>query len=203
MKTNNVMVRPMGVFQVEQRTKDGMFNATALLKQWNEVESEQKSIHDFVLQEDSFCESFMVQPYPKGVIENGELWLNEAQFRNFLYYLKPELSLVEYPCSLILNSVLKAPNEIHCKQTGSFVTYVIKDGSGLYKIGKSSNMRSRMKNFLTGNPTVEVVLIINADVEKELHSKFSKKHFRGEWFRLTKKDIATIIKTYCDNTPLT
>ena len=26
----------MGQFQVEQRTKDGMFNATALLKQWNE-----------------------------------------------------------------------------------------------------------------------------------------------------------------------
>lgn len=36
MKTNNIMVRPMGQFKVEQRTKDGMFNATALLKQWNE-----------------------------------------------------------------------------------------------------------------------------------------------------------------------
>ena len=29
------MTRPMGNFHVEQRTKDGMFNATALLKQWN------------------------------------------------------------------------------------------------------------------------------------------------------------------------
>lgn len=35
MKTNQVMTRPMGQFTVEQRTKDGMFNATALLKQWN------------------------------------------------------------------------------------------------------------------------------------------------------------------------
>lgn len=37
MKTNNVMVRKMAQFKVEQRTKDGMFNATALLKQWNKA----------------------------------------------------------------------------------------------------------------------------------------------------------------------
>lgn len=36
MKTNQAMIRPMGQFQVVQRTKDGMFNATALIKQWNE-----------------------------------------------------------------------------------------------------------------------------------------------------------------------
>lgn len=36
MKTNQIMTRQMGQFKVEQRTKDGMFNATALLKQWNE-----------------------------------------------------------------------------------------------------------------------------------------------------------------------
>lgn len=30
------MTRPMGQFNVEQRTKDGMFNATSLLKQWND-----------------------------------------------------------------------------------------------------------------------------------------------------------------------
>ena len=35
MKTNNVILRPMGEFKVAQRTKDGMFNATELLKQWN------------------------------------------------------------------------------------------------------------------------------------------------------------------------
>ena len=30
MKTNNVMVRPMGQFNVSQRTKDGFFNATVI-----------------------------------------------------------------------------------------------------------------------------------------------------------------------------
>lgn len=31
------MIRPMGQFKVEQRTKDAFFNATALLKQWNDM----------------------------------------------------------------------------------------------------------------------------------------------------------------------
>ena len=35
MKTNQIMTRPMGQFKVEQRTKDGFFNANALLIQWN------------------------------------------------------------------------------------------------------------------------------------------------------------------------
>lgn len=35
MVTNVTMIRKMGNFDVLQRTKDGMFNATELLKQWN------------------------------------------------------------------------------------------------------------------------------------------------------------------------
>ncbi|HCF37855.1 MAG TPA: DNA-binding protein [Thermosipho africanus] len=35
MKTNQILKRPMGNFSVYQRTSDGMFNATTLLKQWN------------------------------------------------------------------------------------------------------------------------------------------------------------------------
>ena len=35
MKTNQVMIRQMGDFQVEQRTRDGFFNLTSLIKQWN------------------------------------------------------------------------------------------------------------------------------------------------------------------------
>lgn len=36
MKTNQEMVRKMGNFNVVQRTSDGFFNATHLLKQWND-----------------------------------------------------------------------------------------------------------------------------------------------------------------------
>lgn len=47
MITNQVMKRPMGNFFVEQRTKDSMFNATNLLKQWNEASGEKKEITKF------------------------------------------------------------------------------------------------------------------------------------------------------------
>ena len=35
MKTNVIMTRPMGQFEVLQRTSDGFFDANALLIQWN------------------------------------------------------------------------------------------------------------------------------------------------------------------------
>lgn len=48
MKTNNVILRPMGEFKVAQRTKDGMFNATELLKQWNINSNQNKSINHYL-----------------------------------------------------------------------------------------------------------------------------------------------------------
>ncbi len=49
MKTSVVMTRKMGEFDVNQRTKDGMFNATDLLKQWNSIlQNKDKRISDFL-----------------------------------------------------------------------------------------------------------------------------------------------------------
>ena len=44
MKTNQTLTRPMGEFSVYQRTSDGMFNATDLLKQWNETSGQKKQM---------------------------------------------------------------------------------------------------------------------------------------------------------------
>ena len=35
MKTNKIMIRPMGQFDVLQRTSDGYFDANVLPSQWN------------------------------------------------------------------------------------------------------------------------------------------------------------------------
>lgn len=48
MKTNVTMVRQLDVYNVEQRTKDGMFNATGLIKQWNESGNVKKDLDDFL-----------------------------------------------------------------------------------------------------------------------------------------------------------
>nr|UWI02335.1 MAG: KilA-N domain [Bacteriophage sp.] len=44
MKTNQIMIRPMGEFKVVQRTKDAFFNATELLKQWNQLKGMRKEV---------------------------------------------------------------------------------------------------------------------------------------------------------------
>lgn len=44
MKTNQTLTRQMGDFSVYQRTGDGMFNATTLLKQWNASSGQKKVI---------------------------------------------------------------------------------------------------------------------------------------------------------------
>lgn len=48
MKTNNVILRPMGEFKVAQRTKDGMFNGSDLLKQWNFAAKQSKTINHYL-----------------------------------------------------------------------------------------------------------------------------------------------------------
>ena len=47
MITNQILTRQLGAYKVEQRTKDGMFNATALLRQWNETMGTNKRMQDF------------------------------------------------------------------------------------------------------------------------------------------------------------
>jgi hypothetical protein len=41
------MVRRMGEFDVVQRTKDSMFNATTLLNQWNKYSGQSKEVSKF------------------------------------------------------------------------------------------------------------------------------------------------------------
>jgi len=44
MKTNQNLIRKMRNFEVIQRTSDGMFDATSLLKQWNTYSGQQKNL---------------------------------------------------------------------------------------------------------------------------------------------------------------
>ena len=48
MKTSVNMIRKMGKYDVVQRTKDSMFNATALVSQWNNTNDSDKRIKDFI-----------------------------------------------------------------------------------------------------------------------------------------------------------
>ena len=103
MKTNQVMLRPMGCFSVEQRTKDGMFNATSLLKQWNESTGENKEITKFFdnVNTKEFISALMEEEnlntqnsaYLKSRGKNGGTWMHPILFVKFAMWLNPRFEV--------------------------------------------------------------------------------------------------------------
>jgi hypothetical protein len=62
-------------------------------------------------------------------------------------------------------------------------TYFARGEPGFVKIGKSGQPRKRLSQLQTANPrTLEIVLLLDGDREKELHSRFNKDKIHGDWF---------------------
>lgn len=116
MKTNNVMIRPMGQFKVEQRTKDCMFNATSLLKQWNEFSGQKKNVNHYLSNDSTkeFLDAIINddesirnserpenQVFIKGKCktnsdgskEPGSVWMNPIMFIDFAMWLNPSFKV--------------------------------------------------------------------------------------------------------------
>lgn len=103
MKTNQVMIRPMGRFEVLQRTKDGMFNATALLQQWNSANCERKEITKFFDNANTklFIEALIKEEklntqnsaYLKSRGKNGGTWMHPILFIKFAMWLNPKFEV--------------------------------------------------------------------------------------------------------------
>lgn len=103
MKTNQVLIRKMGEHEVCQRTSDRMFNATALLKQWNDYSGQNKEIK-------KFFENQSTQEFIKTLIEdenlngeksaylktrgkNGGTWMHPYLFIDFAMWLNTKFKL--------------------------------------------------------------------------------------------------------------
>lgn len=72
------------------------------------------------------------------------------------------------------------------------VTYLIKsDILNLHKIGKSENLKLRIKSLasLVKDKNLQVVITFDTDIEKFLHDTFKDKHIKGEWFNLNNDDL--------------
>ena len=84
------------------------------------------------------------------------------------------------------------------RQTSGFI-YVIETNQG-HKIGKTAEPGKRKKSQGTIMPYdhkygIEEEVPNYSSVEKELHSRFATKRFKGEWFHLTEADIQEIADT--------
>jgi len=110
MKTNIVMKRDMGGLDVHQRTKDGMFNATSLLKQWNESNGlkgrKGRRVDDFLnlINTKEFIEALKadflntedsryLKPYTSTRGRHGGTWMHPYLFIDFAMWLNPKFKL--------------------------------------------------------------------------------------------------------------
>lgn len=192
----------MGEFKVTQRTKDGFFNATDLLKQWNQSRDDEKSIENFYIDNRTFLQDMDYQCFDN----NEDIYFPYHIFVVFAKWLSSYLfvyafNLCEDDDERMINinrlidseeySILKEYSHKH-KDVKSYHTYVIKDKSGLFKIGKSEDVGQRIKNLSVGNPSIELVCEINRDVESELQKFFESRRVCGEWFSLSNDDISLI-----------
>ena len=129
MKTNQIMTRTMGQFHVEQRTKDGMFNATALLKQWNSAANlntqnsgdlKKKDMDDFFANKNvkEFLSALIKEenlnggnsPYltSRGKYSGGT-WMHPILFIKFAMWLNPrfEVQVIKF----VYDQMLKYRND--------------------------------------------------------------------------------------------
>jgi hypothetical protein len=110
MKTNVIMNRSMGGLTVNQRTKDGMFNATKLLEQWNKSKGltgrKGKRIDDFlklksteefinalneeILNTDDVRYS---EVYKSTRGKNGGTWMHPYLFIDFSMWINPKFKV--------------------------------------------------------------------------------------------------------------
>jgi hypothetical protein len=102
MKTNQVLVRKMGDFDVCQRTSDGMFNATSLLKQWNTKMGMKKELGDYFENGSSkdFINTIIERenlhtgnyPYVKSRASRGDnagTWMHPLLYIDFAMWINP------------------------------------------------------------------------------------------------------------------
>lgn len=152
MITNQVMKRPMGNFLVEQRTKDSMFNATNLLKQWNEASGEKKEITKFFDNDNTkeFISALMEEEnlntqnsaYLKARGKNGGTWMHPILFVKFAMWLNPrfEVQVIKF----VYDQMLKYRNDAGdaYKELGSSISKIVSKKfmpAAMCKIAKAIN----------------------------------------------------------------
>jgi hypothetical protein len=77
------------------------------------------------------------------------------------------------------------------------------DTTNLYhKIGISANPKYRESTLQSDKPTIELICAkkfpsrqIAESIEKALHSTFSDRRIRGEWFKLNEQEVDEIKRT--------
>ena len=196
MITNQLMLRKMGDFDVIQRTKDGYFNATNLLNQWNKKNPDkQRRLDKFwditnlkeLMEEIAKNELNFNSPdlgdlkkvlsKTKRGKENGGTWLEGILFIKFCMYLNPKF---EYHALKFLSDQM-----IYFRNLSGDAYKTL--AMNVQKLVGSSFIPSAMKHI------GEAInwIIFNCH-EKDLRNKFGSEEKQNELYQFEIK-VATLI----------
>lgn len=202
------MIRPMGQFNVSQRTKDGFFCATALLKQWNEYADNQqnsnggnspylktKDLKEFFSNKntDEFISALMEEEkldtpkkaYVASRGNNGGTWMHPILFIKFAMWLNPrfEVQVIKF----VYDQMIQYRNE-----AGDAYTEL---SSAVAKLVDRSFMPNAMSHVAKG-----INYIIFGNHENEMRNKHGEENLMkklAEFERMIAKIINDgFIKTY-------
>ncbi len=118
-------------------------------------------------------------------------------------FAKEYIDLINNTISNYETTIFKQ-TEPELKSTSDFCfVYLMQDTSNnYYKIGISNNPEYREKTLQSEKPTIEIITSkkfpvrnIAESIEKALHSNYSEKRLRGEWFKLNASDVDHIKET--------
>lgn len=201
MKTNQVMIRKMGDFDVSQRTKDGMFNATALLKQWNKLVATQnlhtqksgyvkKDLDDFFSNENTkqFVGALIEEENLNGegsaymkskarADRGGGTWMHPYLFMKFAMWLNPrfEVQVIKF----VYDKMLEYRND-----SGEDYKAL---SSAVSKIVPKNDIRNYMKTIAKG-----INYIIVGRHEQMVRNKFGTEEIQKQYCEL-EKQVAMLI----------
>lgn len=172
MKTSVTMIRPMGNFEVSQRTVDGMFNATDLLKQWNSVPGNpQRDLSKFW--ESNKVDEFMQALVDEGILTTpkegylkregryGGTWMHPYLFIKFAMWINPrfEVQVIRFVYDQLikcrhdagdnykgLTSAVQKFKEVNYAQLAKGLNYVV---FGTHQDGLRQNANEQQLKELT------------------------------------------------------
>lgn len=114
---------------------------------------------------------------------------NFAGFRNTLN----EMDMLAYFAIINSRNEIETPIRKTIEYDGEIV-YLLTGWDNYTKIGRTSDLKSRVKAHSTSNPGAKLLFAIQGDgkTEGKLHNHFKDKRIKLEWFDLTENDLQWI-----------
>lgn len=195
MITNQIMKRPLANFTVEQRTKDGYFNLTDLLKSWNEANHSNKELKEYFSNKSTqeFIKALSEEehlngeksPYLATRGKNGGTWGHPLLFIDFAMWINPTFKVKVL--KFVYDKMLTYRNE-----AGDAYKEL---ASAMNKICTPRQMKHYMPILGKG-----INYIITFKHEKQLRNEYGTEEKQKEYFEL-EKQVAMLVNEGFLKTP--